>query len=576
MKRSLKNIFFRRFTLLAIVSAFLLGTLLVQAERTILLNDLTNKGEAVARILAAVTLDAVMVHDYATIERYAADIVSYPTIVSLSIKRTNGEVLAAYGEKSPHDHILSITHPVTIGREIFGEVQIDLSTARIRQISRNLLLATIAAVVLFHFLGVVTSNLALKKAVTLPLARLHRAILTLHHGELDQQIEIEEPTEFADIGNSFNQMAATIQKNFDAIKKQQEKLQFEQGKLAAIVGSMADGLFVTDNDGVIISFNQAAEQISGFSTNEALGKKCSDLFSSTLCRDACALNHAGETIHNRETTMKTRDDRLLYVSVSSAILYDVGGPPVGGVQTFRDITADKKRHELYCHTEKLAAIGQLAAGVAHEINNPLGNIIGYAKYIRSDTPAPEIGRKISVIVEQARKCSDIVQGLLQFSRSSRAKPGFFDLNALICKTIALVRYKANEQQIIVSFAQTEMLEAFADARKIEQVVFNLLLNAFQALGEGGHVLVDSGRAGKNVYFSVTDDGPGIDDTIMHRVFDPFFTTKPVGEGTGMGLSICAGIVAEANGSIDVEPGEVGGACFTVLLPSAPDKEGETA
>ncbi len=576
MKRSLKKIFFRRLTLLAIFSTILLGLLLVQAERTILLNDLTNKGEAVARILAAVTLDAVMVHDYATIERYAADIVRYPTIVSLSIKRANGEVLASYGEKSPQDHILSISHPVTIGKEIFGEVQIDLSTARVQRISRNLLLATVAAVVIFHFLGVAMSNLALKKAVTLPLARLHRAILTLHHGELDQQIDIEEPTEFADIGNSFNEMAATIQKNFDAIRKQQEKLQFEQRKLVAIVGSMADGLFVTDNDGVIVSFNQAAEQISGFSAGEALGKKCSDLFRSTLCRDACALNHAGETIRNRETTMKTRDDRLLHVSVSSAILYDVGGPPVGGVQTFRDITADKKRHELYCHTEKLAAIGQLAAGVAHEINNPLGNIIGYARYIRPDTPAPEIERKMSVIVEQARKCSDIVQGLLEFSRSSGAEPGLFDLNALIHKTITLVRYQADKQRITVSFDRTETLEAFADARKIEQVVFNLLLNAFQALGEGGHVLVDSGRVGRNVYFSVTDDGPGIDDTILHRVFDPFFTTKPVGEGTGLGLSICAGIVAEAKGSIDVEPGEEGGARFTVLLPTAPEEVGEAA
>ena len=88
--------------------------------------------------------------------------------------------------------------------------------------------------------------------------------------------------------------------------------------------------------------------------------------------------------------------------------------------------------------------------------------------------------------------------------------------------------------------------------------------------------MNSGRAGKNVYFSVTDDGPGIDEAIMNRIFDPFFTTKPVGEGTGLGLSICAGIVAEAGGSIDVEPGEEGGTRFTVLLPSAPDEKRETA
>jgi len=130
MKRSLRKIFFRRLTLLTIFSALLLGILLVRAERTILLNDLANKGEAIARILAAVTLDAVMVHDYATVERYAADIVQDPTIIFLLIKRVDGEILASHGDGSRQDHVLSITHPVTIGKEIFGEVHIVFSTMR--------------------------------------------------------------------------------------------------------------------------------------------------------------------------------------------------------------------------------------------------------------------------------------------------------------------------------------------------------------------------------------------------------------------------------------------------------------
>lgn len=572
MKRSLKTIFFRRLTLLAISSAVLLGALLVHAERTILLNDLANKGDGIARILAAVTLDAVMAHDYATVERYVADIVQDPSIVSLSIIRNDGEILATAGKEEGAEHTLSLSRPVTIGEKIFGNIHLVFSIERVRIISRNLMLATLAAVILFHLLAMFMSNLALQKAVSLPLGRLNKAILTLRQGDLDQQIAMDEPAEFVEIANSFNDMATTISQNFAALKQQQEELQFEQGKLAAIVDSMADGLFVTDNFGIIVSFNHAAEQISGYAINEALGRKCSELYKTSLCKDACALNHAGETIRNRQTTMKAKDDRLLHVAVSSAMLFDGEGEAVGGVQTFRDISEEKKRHEIYCHTEKLAAIGQLAAGVAHEINNPLANILGYARYIKPAAPAEEIKRKVAVIIEQAGKCSDIVQGLLQFSRRSGAEPSAFDLNALIHRTINLVRYQAIKQQAIISFTPREALFAFADHKKIEQVLFNLLLNALQAVEQQGNVLVDIGRAGSNVYFTVTDNGPGIDEAIMPRIFDPFFTTKPVGEGTGLGLSISAGIVAEADGSIDVELQEGGGTRFTVLLPAAEKKE----
>lgn len=568
MNRSLSRIFFRRLNLLALGSVVVFGLLLVQAERIILLNDLHNKGESIAAILASVTMDAVMAHDYATIERYVADIVADPGIVSLVIKRSDGEILAAYGESAGRDDLLTIVHPVMLGGEIFGEIHLDFSTERVRLISRNLLLATVAAVIIFHLLGVLISRSALKSAVLAPMGKLSRAIHTLRQGELNQQIRIDEPLELADLGDSFNGMAASLRASFDELREERERLRFEQGKLAAIVGNMADGMFVTDNDGVIIAFNQAAEAISGYSEAEALGRKCVDLYRSSLCKDACALAHAGETIRNRETTLVTRDGRVLNVAVSSAMLFDAEGEAVGGVQTFRDITAEKKRHEIYCHTEKLAAIGQLAAGVAHEINNPLGNIMGYARYITPQTPPAEIERKVAVIMEQAKKCSDIVQGLLHFSRSSGAEPGPFDLNILIDRALNMVRYQVAKQGTKVEFSGAKPLIGFADQHKIEQVIFNLLHNALQALGQGGMIGIASGKAGRNVFFSVSDNGPGIDEAIISRIFDPFFTTKPVGEGTGLGLSICAGIVAEAEGSIDVEPNACGGVRFTVLLPAA--------
>ncbi|GAB4337052.1 MAG: hypothetical protein Kow0089_07920 [Desulfobulbaceae bacterium] len=567
MSKPVRKIFIQHLNLLAFLSAVLLGLLLIQAQRMILLSDLENKGNTLARILASVALDAAMTYDYATMERYVADIVSDPAITGVEIRRADNERLASAG--TPGDarsRDLVVRKPITLGNTIFGEISISLSTKRVDTISRNLLLAILGAVIFFHFFGIVMSSLALKKAVIIPLGLLNTAMERFRQGNLEEKVSITEPEEFADIGHSFNQMARTISHNFDEIHKQREQIQLEQNKLATIVSSMADGLFVTDNDGVILSFNRSAISITGFSEEEAVGSRCIDLFQTSLCSDACAVKNEGKIIHNLETTLKTKDGRVLDVAVSSAMLYDADGTPLGGVQTFRDITADKKRQELYCHTEKLAAIGQLAAGVAHEINNPLSNILGYARNIRVEADPEEIERKVAVIVEQTRKCSEIVKGLLNFSRSSGADPRLFQLTPLIERTVEMLRYQADRKKTAIHFTPGEPCFVYADPAKIEQVVFNLLLNAIQAVPENSNIRITTGTAGAGAYFTVEDDGPGIPPELLPRIFDPFFTTKPVGEGTGLGLSICAGIIAEADGSIDVESGEGGGTVFTVLLP----------
>ena len=175
-------------------------------------------------------------------------------------------------------------------------------------------------------------------------------------------------------------------------------------------------------------------------------------------------------------------------------------------------------------------------------------------------------RNVSVIVEQARKCSDIVRGLLDFSRSSGAEPARFRLTSLIEKVISMVRYQAEKREISIEFDPADEYWVFADSGKIEQVLFNLLINAMQTIPAPQSIWMTTGRAGNNIFFTVADDGPGIPREIRQKIFDPFFSTKPIGEGTGLGLSICAGIVAEANGSIDVESNEDSGTVFTVLLP----------
>ena len=564
MNKPLKNTLYKRFSIILVGSVVVISSMVIRAERLLLTNDLQDKGDSIARILSSVTLDAILTHDYATIERYVNDIVKEKFVNDIAIIKNDG-ILLAGSKFLPAKHTLFTEYPIQMGSQQFGVVQISFSTSRIDTITWNIVFAAIALIVILHVLGLVLTNLVLNRTVLKPLDRLQQAIKTITDGNLNEQVEPAGPREFEEISSTFNSMAERLRRSFSEIKKSRQELDLERHKLAAIVASMADGLFVTDNDAIIVSFNNAAVRITGFATDDALGQSCEDLFRTSLCKDACALHHAGETRENVETSLITKDGRRLDVAVSSAILRDKDGSRIGGVQSFRDITAEKRRHELYCRTEKLAALGQLAAGVAHEMNNPLGNIIGYAKLITSDESQEKIDQRVMVITEQARKCSDIVKGLLDYSRTSTSEPSHLDLNETIKRVSEVLQLQINKKDINLILELQEFPMLMADDRKIEQVIMNLALNAIQAVENGGSVTIRTWQEENRVCLEVNDNGPGIPEELVNRIFDPFFTTKPVGKGTGLGLAICIGIIEELGGQIELDD-STEGAAFIVSIP----------
>jgi PAS domain S-box-containing protein len=334
------------------------------------------------------------------------------------------------------------------------------------------------------------------------------------------------------------------------------------------VQSIADGIFVSNGDGLITSFNRAAEQISGYTEKEVLGMHCEEVFRTRLCADACALQNEDKTIRNKETEIITKDGKRCIVSVSSAIIRDSDGRVIGGVQTFRDITDEKERQVMLCQAEKLAAIGQMSAGIAHEINNPLGNILGYAKLLLKDTSLNEIQReKLEIITEQARKGSDVVQGLLNYSRQTGSQRESVSVNRIIEDVVTLLLPQAEKSKIRIISDLPDIPEITADPRQIEQVLFNLVLNAVQAIGASGTIWVETSVSGRRyIQITIRDTGPGIPDDIQCKIFDPFFTTKPVGKGTGLGLSVCLGIIRDHGGDIDLISAAGEGALFIIRLP----------
>ncbi|MDZ7641521.1 MAG: ATP-binding protein [Desulfurivibrio sp.] len=564
MSQSLKKTFSQRLSIIILLSAALISAGLILTERSLLKGDLQERGATIARILSNVTLDALVSHDYATMQRYVGEIADDESIRSIAVLRQDGRLLAGEPPGSGPG-ILLAEHPIRLGDEELGLIRIGFSTDRLDAITWWIIGATVLLVVALHLFGLLFTDMVLRRTVLVPLAALQDAIKTVADGNLQPRIKERGPREFDEIASTFNEMAYKLQSSFEVIAEHQIRLDLEKQKLAAVVGCMADGLFVTDNEGTITIFNTSAAEITGYAEAEALGGSCSELFRSSLCHDACALLHDDESRHNIETYLLTKAGKSLTVAVSSAILRDNTGQRVGGVQTFRDISAEKRRHELYCRAEKLAATGQLAAGVAHEINTPLGNIIGYAGMIKADSEPAAIARRVAVIIEQARKCSEIVRGLLDYSRSSATTMAPVDLNTVAQRVAKVLQLQLDKKELALELNTGDIAVFTADERKVEQVVMNLVLNAIQAVEPGGRIELQTWCTDKRVLLAVRDSGPGVSAELQSRIFDPFFTTKPVGEGTGLGLAICAGIIAELGGSIDLES-DSAGSTFMVNIP----------
>lgn len=571
---SVRKDFYKRISLIVIVSSLLLSVISIKVQRNILLKDMKDKGDSIARILSMVVKDSMLTHDFVTMERYIREVVHDRDVEHIKIVREDGEIMAEANEVRYGVERYDVSYPVKIGDNFLGNINMSFSMERVDIISKKIIISALAFIVLFHGIALVVNNIIIESLVIRPLNILMSAIKKIKDGSLNDRIKMKSSNEFGVLASAFNEMASTLERNFEEIKERQKELLTEKGKLETIVMSIADGVFVSNSNGIIISFNRAAEDISGYSEAEVKGLHCEDVFKTRLCEDACALHNEDKIIRNKEAEIITKDGRRLSVSVSSAILRDSDGKIIGGVQTFRDITEEKQRQAIMCQTEKLAAIGRLSAGLAHEINNPIGNVLGYAKLILKDPSMNEKQReRLKIILEQAEKASSIVQGLLNYSRQQEPKMEMVSINNVIESVIRLVSPQIEKRGINIKTNLKDVPAVKADFRQIEQVLFNIILNSIQAIGSDGDVLIHTSKTDNGfIEVRIEDTGPGIPKDHIHKIFDPFFTTKPVNEGTGLGLSVCMGIIKKHNGFIDVESEYGKGAAFIIKLPIAGNKD----
>jgi len=262
-------------------------------------------------------------------------------------------------------------------------------------------------------------------------------------------------------------------------------------------------------------------------------------------------------------------------------LLDEQGKIEGAVVSGRDVTEVKRLETQLIQAEKLAAMGQMLAGVAHELNNPLTAILGASELLRERQGVDDnTKRQLEMTHRQARRAARIVQNLLEFSRPASPQKKTLDLNVVIDRTLQLQDHSLRRNNVEVEFqAVPDLPSIVGDANQLIQIFLNLISNAEQAIREArpsGRIQIRLGRSGTRVTATVQDDGVGIPPEVLPKLFDPFFTTKRPGGGTGLGLSICMSIVREHGGSIEASSLPAGGAAFTVTLPAAEAEAGRRA
>jgi two-component system, NtrC family, sensor kinase len=236
----------------------------------------------------------------------------------------------------------------------------------------------------------------------------------------------------------------------------------------------------------------------------------------------------------------------------------------------KDIEQQHLMREQMAQADKLASIGELSSGIAHEINNPLGIILGYTQLmLRNEPVASDRAPDLKTIEKQVRHCKSIVEDLLNFARMSAPKKEMCDIHKIIDDVIHFIRQHSKLDGIEIHTAYDRQIGSLLlDSKKISQVLINLLMNATYAIGRKGAITVVTAvsEGGRQAGIQVQDTGAGIQPKDLARIFDPFFTTKPTGQGTGLGLSVSYGIIKNHGGDIRVESTPGRGATFTILLP----------
>ncbi len=354
-------------------------------------------------------------------------------------------------------------------------------------------------------------------------------------------------------------------------KRGEEALKRERDFIAAVLQTAGALVVVLDTEGRIVRFNRACEQASGYRFEEVKGQRVWDFL--LVPEEMEGVKAAFEDLwtkglpNTHENFWVRKDGERRRIVWSNTVILNLRGSVEHVIATGLDVTEVKQMQEQLRRTERLAELGTLASGMAHEIGTPMNVIQGRAEYLLQRTTEEPIKKGLATIIAQVERITKIMNQLLTFARRRPIERKPMDLKKTIADCLDIVQERLKQHRVEVETSYAEPLPlVHADPDQMSQVLLNLVLNAIQAMPEGGRLSLALEPEGPGMKLSVADTGSGMPAETLNKIFDPFFTTKDVGAGTGLGLTVVHGIVEDHGGAIHVYSVPGRGTTFTIHLP----------
>jgi len=472
--------------------------------------------------------------------------------------------------------VFRIIIPLVLLDQVTGALEIGLDTTSIAEaIARTNTQSLIIALIAFITSGAYIWFFA--RSLTRPIKKLVQAAEGIAAGDLDHDIAVTSKDEIGHLATVFSYMTRELKEYMGDLKRTNAQLEADAATIEKlrrynenILASISPGVLTVDLAGKITTLNQAGLEILQLKNDEALGKRFEEIFA----QDNCLRVVLSEALTDRkncydfEGSLTGANHHETLLLLNTAMLTDQLSKAVGVVVTFEDITEVRLLQKRISEAEKLAAMGELALGIAHEVRNPLGAMKTCAQFLEAKFSPEDMKYKMSqLIIREIDRLNQLVERLLDFTRQTANDFQYENVNEIVERVLALAELKMNNEGYVVERDyDPNAPRLFVDAKRLQQAFLNVMLNAIDAMPKEGKLVVSTRvEADHNwLRIDISDTGEGIQSDKLDKVYNPFFTTKQ--QGTGLGLAIVHQIVTEHNGVTSVHSIHGQGTTLTIKLP----------